>query len=413
MLPILPLSGDALVGLEPEDCSPFPRCEAFPLSVRAWNEISSSSSGGIRGFASSQPRDFQRLAYGTIPDAHRWEAWRAVLGSSTLNHLPDFYCQLVSAGADGEWARQIKLDVPRTFAGMAAFDEEQHQRLFRILCAYTSLNPEVGYCQGMNSIAGLILFVAGADKLEEEVFWLFASLMDEGRLRDLYALGFPALQRYICSLDALMSELEPELHEHLLAQDMQPAMYLHHWFLTLFVDGLPLPTVLAFWDVIICCGVESLIKLTGSLLRCLKPMLLGQELEGIVSTFRQLGLARGPEASNFCFEVLRRSADLDLPDHVVQLLQFGSPSGDSSPGPLADPGSNLPTDVVGWWGAAKGSVRLPALPSLPSLSKLTSPRLSTWLSAKLVEGAGCRQQTRKGRSACGAMAQMPDLVSAS
>jgi len=393
MAPVSPLSGHYSACLEPGlfSCSPAKR-----------------SRGSIPNVESGQHQDSP--GYHGIPDARRWEAWRAAMPSFPRSHTPGLYRQFVLCGVTSEWARQIKLDVPRTFAGIAPFGEEQQQRLFRMLCAYTCLNPEVGYCQGMNFVGGLILLVAGSEEEEEEVFWFFAQLMNEGQLSGLYAPGFPVLQRYICSFDALMSELEPELREHLVAQDMQPAMYLHHWFLTLFVDGLPLQTVLNFWDVIICSGLESLLKLTASLLQCLKQSLLGHNLEGIVHTFRQLRLAQGPEQINFCVEVVKRSADLQLPDRIAQMLKPGCDSSDSSLGPLADFGSLFSSNVISWWGETKGNMQFPTLPTFASLQQLSSPRLSWKGGVKSAEGAGCGQQMRRQRSACGSKVHTRVLI---
>ena len=47
--------------------------------------------------------------------------------------------------------------------------------LKNILQAYAVNNPEVGYCQSMNFVAGFLLLVSGMR--ENESFWVFASLL--------------------------------------------------------------------------------------------------------------------------------------------------------------------------------------------------------------------------------------------
>lgn len=47
----------------------------------------------------------------------------------------------------------IKIDLPRTYPDNIYFETMQGQ-LFNILAAYSVHNPEVGYCQGLNYIAG-------------------------------------------------------------------------------------------------------------------------------------------------------------------------------------------------------------------------------------------------------------------
>ena len=66
--------------------------------------------------------------------------------------------------------KQIKLDVPRTFAcsNIPSFrvdvDEGQNP-LYNVLASYAKHCPEVGYCQGMNFLAGLILIGVDFDEL--------------------------------------------------------------------------------------------------------------------------------------------------------------------------------------------------------------------------------------------------------
>lgn len=41
-----------------------------------------------------------------------------------------------------------------------------------------ALPPQVGYCQGLNYLAGMLLLVMQRD--EERAFWVLVSLLDEG-----------------------------------------------------------------------------------------------------------------------------------------------------------------------------------------------------------------------------------------
>lgn len=51
------------------------------------------------------------------------------------------------SGAFGKWRKQIEKDVPRTFPGHPALDENGRNSLRRLLLAYARHNPSVGYCQ--------------------------------------------------------------------------------------------------------------------------------------------------------------------------------------------------------------------------------------------------------------------------
>uniref|UniRef100_A0A0E0E1P5 Rab-GAP TBC domain-containing protein n=1 Tax=Oryza meridionalis TaxID=40149 RepID=A0A0E0E1P5_9ORYZ len=53
--------------------------------------------------------------------------------------------------------KQNRVDLPRTFPGHPALDEDGRNALRRLLTAYARHNPSVGYCQAMNFFAGLAL----------------------------------------------------------------------------------------------------------------------------------------------------------------------------------------------------------------------------------------------------------------
>jgi Rab-GTPase-TBC domain len=70
---------------------------------------------------------------------------------------------------------QVVKDVPRTFPLESAMDAEKCAALHRVLVAYASHNPQVGYCQGMNFIAGLLLL----HMPEEDAFWGLVRMVQE------------------------------------------------------------------------------------------------------------------------------------------------------------------------------------------------------------------------------------------
>lgn len=76
--------------------------------------------------------------------------------------------------------RQISVDVKRTFASarvpqFTAEIESQQNSLFNLLAVYAKHCPEIGYCQGMNYLAGLILIGVNFD--EVSAFVIFETLL--------------------------------------------------------------------------------------------------------------------------------------------------------------------------------------------------------------------------------------------
>ena len=56
-----------------------------------------------------------------------------------------------------------------------------------VLVAYSVYDMEVGYIQGLNLIAGILLYHI---KSEEQTFWALVELMEEQELRMIYLPGF-------------------------------------------------------------------------------------------------------------------------------------------------------------------------------------------------------------------------------
>ncbi|CAJ1357357.1 unnamed protein product [Effrenium voratum] len=282
---------------------------------------------GIQKFMQQRPADFRRRARKGIPPEYRAEAWKAALHADA-HAKPGLYQGLQST--ENEFIHLIEIDIPRTFPEEPSFTKAQQMSLFRILKAYANLCPDVGYCQGMNFVAGLLLLVAQGGlfgervqpETEEETFWMFFSLMECGQLNGFYRRQFPLLKRYLWAFDELIATFLPELNEHFCKENLQHAVYLHQWFLTLFISSLPLPMVLVIWDAIICGGLQELLPISLSVLQLLRSTLLEMKFEEIVSFFKTM---RCREQEDTDFESIGRiavsgSESIRIPDEVAEVL---------------------------------------------------------------------------------------------
>ena len=73
--------------------------------------------------------------------------------------------------------KQIILDLRRTFPEeKECMTEKFLEKLKNVLICYSIRNTTVGYCQGMNFIAGRILLIMGD---EEQTFWIFIQLLEK------------------------------------------------------------------------------------------------------------------------------------------------------------------------------------------------------------------------------------------
>jgi len=281
---------------------------------------------GISSFISNRPDDFRRRARRGIPAEFRAEVWKAALGIER-SATPGVYQEMQDM--ENKWLRIIEIDMPRTFPEDPYFDDKQQQSLRRILLAYSNMSPDVGYCQGMNYIAGFLLLVAQngdfraspSPEIEEETFWMLHALMDSG-LSGFYQRSFPLLRRYLAAFDDLVAQTMPELQSHFQKENVQHGVYLHQWCLTLFINSVPLPMVLTFWDAIICCGLEELLPIAVSLLGILSQTLLPLQFEEIVSFFQSMRAGTQDTCDFTCIAkmVMDAREDIDVPEHIMAEL---------------------------------------------------------------------------------------------
>lgn len=121
-----------------------------------------------------------------------------------------------SSMRDQQCKSQIEKDVYRTFCGHELFKESMkagQNPLYNVLVAYSRHNPDVGYCQGMNYLTGLIL--VGVGMKEDLAFTILIKLMEADGF-GLAGLYDPTLKKLFEFADHVYSWLlmeRPKLEE--------------------------------------------------------------------------------------------------------------------------------------------------------------------------------------------------------
>lgn len=162
--------------------------------------------------------------------------------------------------------KQIEKDLDRTFAGetTAINDKCGRESLQRVLGAYSRRNREIGYCQSMNYLAGMMLVQSlegepSVQEKEEDSFWLLASVVENilppGWLgSDL--LGTKIDLQVLCEL---MEQELPAVRIHLQHLEIPLELVASGWLMTLFSTTLPSETLFQLWDVLFCDGSRVLL----------------------------------------------------------------------------------------------------------------------------------------------------------
>lgn len=137
-------------------------------------------------------------------------------------------------------------------------DTPMIKSLRRVLVAFAHYQPQIGYCQSLNFLAGLLLLFMS----EERAFWMLVILTEriipkvhsqnlEGVHTDQGVLML-CIKEYIPLLWSILGKtFEGEvLSEDKILTKLPPVtLVTSSWFMSLFVGILPIESVLRIWDI--------------------------------------------------------------------------------------------------------------------------------------------------------------------
>ncbi|XP_066284091.1 TBC1 domain family member 30-like isoform X1 [Branchiostoma lanceolatum] len=216
-----------------------------------------------------------RLPHG-LPSEWRKRVWLCLADKHIQNLQLDWekMCRLAfnerSNPDDDKLGVQIVKDLHRT--GCSGFCAEQDRVVLkRVLLAYARWNKSVGYCQGFNVLAALVLEVV--ERVEEDALKVMIYLIDYVLPDSFFANNLRALSVDMAVFRELLRIRLPDLSKHL--DDLQKRansnpqgnyeppltnVFVMQWFLTLFATCLPKSTVLRVWDSVFFEGSEILLR---------------------------------------------------------------------------------------------------------------------------------------------------------
>ncbi|XP_073806192.1 TBC1 domain family member 1 isoform X13 [Danio rerio] len=274
-----------------------------------------------------------------VPRQHRGEIWKFLSEQYLLrqevpsakppnNDTP--YKELLKQLTSQQHA--ILIDLGRTFPTHPYFSAQLgagQLSLYNLLKAYSLLDPEVGYCQGLSFVAGVLLLHMS----EEDAFHMLKFLMYDMGLRKQYRPDMIILQIQMYQLSRLLHDYHRELYSHLELYEIGPSLYAAPWFLTAFASHFPLGFVARVFDMLFLQGSEVIFKVALSLLGSHKPLILQHDnLEAIVefikTTLPNLGLVQMEKTINQVSEmdISKQLQAYEVEYHVLQDELLDGPS---------------------------------------------------------------------------------------
>lgn len=249
---------------------------------KRWSELRDSD----KSKKSSMLKRFVRKG---IPLNQRAPMWLMISGASVVrNELNITYHELKSKISNRTIIDMIEIDLPRTFPDNIFFsrDHSLPRQLFNVLATFAHQNSEIGYCQGLNYIAGLIIL---ATKSEEASFWILKTLT-EHILPKYYVRSMCGLLTDMAVLDELIKIREPAIHQHLHNIGMPWAVTTTKWFICIYAEVLPTETVFRIWDCLFYEGSKIIFRVALTLIKIHKEEILKTEdLAELVDCFKNMG----------------------------------------------------------------------------------------------------------------------------
>ncbi|XXH02683.1 hypothetical protein Hte_009066 [Hypoxylon texense] len=267
---------------------------------------------------------FHKLIRVGLPNRLRGEIWELTSGSLYLRlENPTLYTDTLAkfSGKESLAIDEIEKDLNRSLPEYPGFQSEDGiNRLRRVLTAYSWIDPEVGYCQAMNIVvAALLIYMS-----EAQAFFLLSTLCD--RLLP----GYYSSTMYGTLLDqkvfeSLVEKTMPILWEHLVKSDVQLSVVSLPWFLSLYINSMPLVFAFRVLDVFFVEGPKVLFQIGLAILRINGEELLDATDDGafisvLKSYFSRLDESAHPKSENPKMRAVNRFQEL----MVVAFKEFSA-----------------------------------------------------------------------------------------
>ncbi|XP_055602154.1 TBC1 domain family member 1 isoform X2 [Uranotaenia lowii] len=234
--------------------------------------------------AKKDPKVLYQAIKNGVPRSKRGEIWKFLANQHSYSTIPvdttNFpnyntpYHVLLKNLTEHQHA--IFIDLGRTFPDHKYYKDALgvgQLSLFNLLKAYSILDPELGYCQGLGFICAVLLL-----HLEEsDAFELLKHLMFQRQMRAKYLPDMKQFQLQLYQLSRLLKDHIPELYDWFDQHDISPTLYAAPWILTVFSSHFPLGFVARVFDLLFLESFDVIFRCAISLLEVHKEQLLQRD----------------------------------------------------------------------------------------------------------------------------------------
>ncbi|TDG97641.1 hypothetical protein EPR50_G00209960 [Perca flavescens] len=239
--------------------------------------------------ATRDSRRARDLWWGGLPPSVRGRVWSLVI-TNELNITTELY-EIFLSRAKEKWTNLsstndgasladsleiITRDISGVLPSLGVFQKggPYHDLLQSILGAYICYRPDVGYVQGMSSVAAMLIL----NMDEVDVFISFSNLINRRCQLAFYRGQHQLMLRYFGAFQVFLQESLPRLFLHFQSSGVTPDLYLLDWILSLYLKPLPLEVACRVWDLFFRDGEEFLFRTALGILKLHQDVLLHMDL---------------------------------------------------------------------------------------------------------------------------------------
>ncbi|KAJ3411856.1 hypothetical protein HDV05_001645 [Chytridiales sp. JEL 0842] len=206
---------------------------------------------------------FVKLVRIGLPNALRGEIWEGCCGAMAKRYMNPGYYEKLHQDNTGKLTlstEEIEKDLNRSLPEYGAYQTEEGINALRR--AYSYYDPVIGYCQAMNIVVSvLLIFVT-----EEQAFWIL-TVLSERMLPQYYSTNMLGAVVDNHVFERLVAKFMPILTDHFKKYEIQLSVACLPWFLSLYINSLPLPFALRIIDCFFMEGPKVLFQVGLAILK--------------------------------------------------------------------------------------------------------------------------------------------------
>ena len=229
-----------------------------------------------------------------VPETCRGRAWCLILD---IDHMdPNINFSELITREEQPFTITINKDLDRSLPQIKDFsDQKKLLYLKHVLYAYGFQDPELGYTQGMNFIAALLLHYLE----EEQAFKCLYQILNGQRTlqREFFTRGFPRLPIANKMLDIILKKKYPKIVRNLNQAGVLYDFFTSGWFMTAFMSFTWEPEFqMRIFERFLFYGLRGLLGLAVAIFSRHKDILATNQELGVL-----LGILQKPDESERMF----------------------------------------------------------------------------------------------------------------